>query len=109
MPNSFQLSERPSSDRVSSRSASSFFDRYVFTEIEAAIHDAGWDHLPITKFLITHGHIDHVGCGKYLVENYDVKTYLSKKDDALRLETLSEEGRSDSWKEFGIDCFLADG
>lgn len=84
-------------------------DERVLAEIEVAIQDAGWDHLPITKFLITHGHIDHVGCGKYLVENYGVKTFLSKKDNALRLETPSEEGRSDSWKEFGIDCFLADG
>lgn len=37
------------------------------------------------------------------------KTFLSKADDDLRLSTPSEEGRSDCWKEFDIDCYIVDG
>lgn len=83
-------------------------DVRVYNEIHLAISDAGWDNVPITKFLMTHGHIDHVGCGKWL-SACGIKTYLSEADDALRLSTPHEEGRSDCWKEFPIDCYLNDG
>ena len=47
----------------------------VYNELCKAINDAGWTTIPITKFIMTHGHIDHVGCGKWLVENHNVKTF----------------------------------
>ncbi len=84
-------------------------DEKVYEEIRNAISDAGWSDIPVTKFIMTHGHIDHVGCGKWLVDNYNVKTYLSKTDDLLRLYTPHEDGRSDSYKEFTIDSYIDDG
>lgn len=84
-------------------------DERVYKEICAAIHEAGWNERKITKFIISHGHIDHVGCGKWLVDQHRAVTYLSKADDMLRLNTPWEAGRSDCWKEFAIDCYLQDG
>ena len=84
-------------------------DERVYHEIQNAIKEAGWDNIRVSKFIMTHGHIDHVGCGKYLVDGYHVKTYLSKQDDELRLSTEREENRSDSWKEFKIDYYIKDG
>lgn len=80
----------------------------VYNELCKAINDAGWTTIPITKFIMTHGHIDHVGCGKLLVENHNVKTYLSKVDDELRLNSSCEEDYLESFKRFPIDCFLKD-
>ena len=84
-------------------------DERVYAELLAAIRNAGWGSEPITKFVMTHGHIDHVGCGKWLVDHHGAKTFLSKADDDLRRNTPSEEGRSDCWKEFDIDCYIGDG
>ena len=84
-------------------------DERVYAELLAAIRDAGWESEPITKFVMTHGHIDHVGCGKWLVDHHGVKTFLSKEDDDLRCNSPSEEGRPDCWKEFDIDCYTGDG
>ncbi len=84
-------------------------DERVYHELLAAITDAGWKDERITKFIMTHGHIDHVGCGKWIKDHQKAKTFLSKADDELRISTPSEEGRSDCWKEFDIDCHIADG
>lgn len=84
-------------------------DKRVYDEIITAIKDAGWGKEPITKFIMTHGHIDHVGCGKWLKDNHGAETFLSEADDELRLSTSSEDGRSDRWKEFKVDCSINDG
>lgn len=84
-------------------------DERAYHAILEAIHDAGWDNEKLTAFVMTHGHIDHVGCGKWLVQRHRVMTYLSKQDDELRLATPRENGRSDSWKEFSIDQYICDG
>lgn len=84
-------------------------DKRVYEAIIEAIGEAGWENKEITAFFMTHGHIDHVGCGKWLTENHNVTTYLSEQDDILRLDTPSEEGRSDCWKEFKVSRYIADG
>lgn len=84
-------------------------DVRAYEAITDAIRDAHWEIGELTGFIMTHGHIDHVGCGKWLKDRHGVKTYLSKRDDALRLALPHEEGRADSWKEFDIDRYIADG
>ena len=84
-------------------------DERVYNQILTAIKEAGWENCPISKFVMTHGHIDHVGCGKWLKDNHDVETILSRSDDELRLSTPSEEDRSDCWKAFSIDHYISDG
>ncbi len=83
-------------------------DKRVYKEILSAIKNAGWEKEQITKFVITHGHIDHIGCGKWLKDNQGVKTFLSKEDDELRLSTTNEKEFSKYLKEFEIDCYIAD-
>ena len=85
-----------------------WLDECVYEELLNAIRDAGWEKEPVTKFVMTHGHIDHVGCGKWLVDRHGVKTFLSEADDMLRRSTPSEEGRSDNWKDFVIDSYIHD-
>ena len=53
----------------------------MFHAIVSAIEDIGWDPHEIRKFVITHGHFDHCGCGKWLVDSFGCETYLSKIDD----------------------------
>ena len=36
----------------------------MYHAIVEAIEDIGWDPREIKKFVITHGHFDHCGCGK---------------------------------------------
>lgn len=83
-------------------------DEAAYNAIITAISDIGWDPKDIRKFIITHGHIDHVGCGKWLVQNHHAKTYMSQVDDVLRKSQSHEEGRSDSWKVFDIDVYVKD-
>ena len=84
-------------------------DERVYHALLSAIRDAGWDKEPIRKFVISHGHIDHVGCGKWLKDHHGVKVFLSEVDDGLRLSTPHEDGRSDCWKDFSVDCHIKDG
>ncbi len=84
-------------------------DERVFNEMQEAIREAGWENEQMRMFLMTHGHIDHVGCGKWLTEHFHVETYLSAEDNALRLSTSHEDGRNDNWKDFAIDHVLSDG
>ncbi|SHI68195.1 Metallo-beta-lactamase superfamily protein [Clostridium cavendishii DSM 21758] len=53
----------------------------AFEAIVNAIKDVGWNPDTIKKLVLTHGHVDHTGCGRWFVENYYVDTYLSKVDD----------------------------
>ena len=40
--------------------------RPAFDAIVNAISDAGWGGCPVKKLLLTHGHVDHTGCGRWL-------------------------------------------
>lgn len=84
-------------------------DERVYKAIIQAIVKIGWDNKRLAAFIITHGHIDHVGCGKWLMDNNDVMTYLSKQDDILRIRTSHEEGYPDCWKTFPISKYISDG
>lgn len=53
----------------------------AFEAIVDAIKDSGWNPDTIKKLVLIHGHVDHTGCGRWIVEKYHVCTYLSKIDD----------------------------
>ncbi len=38
--------------------------------VERALRKKGWDHLPVTGILVTHGHLDHIVNVKKLAERY---------------------------------------
>ncbi len=84
-------------------------DEKVFHAIVHAVENAGWKPETIKKLLITHGHVDHTGCGKWFVEKYHTETYLSKTDDIFWLEHPAKPDRPETWKDFKIDVYIQDG
>ena len=46
----------------------------MFKAIVSAIEDIGWSPADIRKFVITHGHFGHCGCGKWLVGSFGCET-----------------------------------
>ena len=81
----------------------------MFQAIVAAIEDIGWNPSEIKKFFITHGHFDHAGCGKWVVENYHPQVYLSKVDDEYWRDVPFFKDRPDTWKNFEITDYVKDG
>ncbi|MDO5785961.1 MAG: MBL fold metallo-hydrolase, partial [Eubacteriales bacterium] len=81
----------------------------AFHAIIDAIRSVGWNPTTIKKLVLTHGHVDHTGCGKWFVENYHVKTYLSKADDIFWQEHPAKPNRSETWKDYKIDVYIQDG
>lgn len=45
----------------------------------------------ITKILLTHGHLDHVGAAKALANHYHVKIYGPQQEDKFLLDNLSQQ------------------
>ena len=81
----------------------------AFESIIDAIKAVGWNPDAIKKLVITHGHVDHTGCGKWFVEKYHADTYLSKADDVFWQEHPTKPGRPETWKDYHIDHYLQDG
>ncbi len=81
----------------------------AFDAIVEAIKDVEWDSSNIKKLLLTHGHVDHTGCGKWFVERYHVDTYLSRIDDVFWREHPAKPDRPETWKDYNIDFYLQDG
>jgi metallo-beta-lactamase class B len=50
-----------------------------------------------------------MGCGKWIVEQYHVNTYLSKVDDIYWQEHPTKPDRAETWKDYDIDHYLKDG
>lgn len=81
----------------------------AFSAIEDAIRDVGWNPDAIKKLVLTHGHVDHTGCGRWFVEKYHVTTYLSKEDDIFWEEHPAKPDRPETWKDYKIDIYLRNG
>lgn len=83
--------------------------KYAFNAIISAISDIGWNPNEIKKLIITHGHADHTGCGKWFVNTYNVTTYLSKEDDIFWKNNPTKPNRPETWKDYDIDVYISDG
>lgn len=81
----------------------------AFCGIAEAIKDVGWAPETIKKLLLTHGHADHTGCGKWLVETFQAETYLSRTDDLFWQEHPTKPDRPETWKDYHIDVYIQDG
>lgn len=81
----------------------------AFHAIINAIEDTGWDPDMIKKLVLTHGHVDHTGCGRWFVEKYHVQTYLSETDDIFWEKHPAKPDRPDTWKDYKIDRYVRDG
>ena len=83
-------------------------DQRAFDAIIYAIQEVGWEPAHINKLLLTHGHVDHTGCGRWFVEKYHAKTYLSQVDDDFWREHPAKPDRPETWKDYQIDVYLRD-
>lgn len=83
--------------------------KQAFDAMIDAINDVGWNPDSIKKLVLTHGHVDHTGCGKWFVDKYHVDTYLSKADDVFWGEHPAKPDRPETWKDYEIDHYLQDG
>lgn len=81
----------------------------IFKAIVGAIESVGWEPADIKKFVITHGHFDHCGCGKWVIESFHPVTYLSKTDDDFWRDNPFMPNKPETWKDFDIDVYVSDG
>ncbi len=81
----------------------------AFESIVEAIKKVGWNPDTIKKLVLTHGHADHTGCGRWFVEKYQVETYLSEVDDFFWREHPTKPDRPETWKDYIIDIYIQDG
>ena len=80
----------------------------AYEAIIEAIKDVGWNPDLLYKLIITHGHVDHTGCGKWFVNNHNVKTYMSKIDDIYWAEHPTKPDRKETWKDYNINVYIND-
>ena len=81
----------------------------AFDAIIDAIKEVGWDPDALKKLVLTHGHVDHTGCGKWFVEQFHVETYLSKIDDIFWQKHPAKPNRPETWKDYKISHYVQDG
>lgn len=81
----------------------------AFEAIVAAVKETGWDPETIKKLVLTHGHADHTGCGRWLTEHYRVDTYLSAIDDEFWAQHPVKPDRPETWKDYRITVHIEDG
>ncbi|KXL54169.1 N-acyl homoserine lactonase AttM [Anaerotignum neopropionicum] len=81
----------------------------AFEAIVHAIKEVGWNPDTIKKLVLTHGHVDHTGCGRWFVDQYHVETYLSQVDDIFWKEHPTKPDRPETWKDYSISHYLKDG
>lgn len=82
--------------------------REAFEAIVDAVKAVGWDPETIRKLILTHGHVDHTGCGRWFVERYHAETYLSEVDDRFWREHPTKPDGPETWKDYQIDHYLRD-
>jgi metallo-beta-lactamase class B len=83
--------------------------REAFDAIIDAIRDVAWRPEELTALLLTHGHVDHTGCGRWFVEQYQVETILSCTDDDFWREHPTKPDRPETWKDYEITHYVKDG
>lgn len=83
--------------------------REAFEAIVTAIRETGWNPAHIRKLVLTHGHVDHTGCGSWIVDAYHPTTYLSERDDLFWEKEPVKKDRPETWKDFSIDVYVGEG
>ncbi len=84
-------------------------DVRAYQAIINAIQEVGWNDLKIKKLVLTHGHVDHTGCGKHFVMEHNVRTYMSKIDDVFWRDNPTKPNRPDTWKDYEITDYIKEG
>lgn len=81
----------------------------MFDAIVSAIKDIGWNPNAIKKFIITHGHFDHTGCGKWIKEAFNPDIYMSEIDYDFWANKPGMPNITETLKDFDVENFIDDG
>ena len=81
----------------------------MFQAICEAIRDTGWAPEEIRKLVLTHGHFDHCGCGRWIKEAFHAESYLSQTDDRFWEEHPFMAYKKETLKDYEIDHYVSDG
>jgi metallo-beta-lactamase class B len=81
----------------------------MFDAIVAAIKDIGWNPADIKKFIISHGHFDHTGCGKWVIDAFHPEVYMGEIDYHFWTEHPYFPDKKDTLKDFDVHNFIGDG
>lgn len=81
----------------------------AFTAIRDGILAVGWNPEDIRIMLISHGHFDHCGAGRWIVEEYHPKTMLSRRDDEFWRDEPAMPQLEWTLKDFEISDYIQEG
>ena len=81
----------------------------AFEAIRDGIRAAGWDGCEVKKLVLTHGHFDHCGAGKWIVDAWHPRTYLSKRDDEFWRDEPAMPELAWTLKDFEITDYVDGG
>ena len=81
----------------------------MFDAIVSAIEEIGWDPKDIKKFIVSHGHFDHTGCGRWIKEAFHPDIYISKVDYDFWTDHPVFPDKPETHKDFDIENFIDDG
>lgn len=81
----------------------------AFEAIKNAIFDVSWNPKDIKKLVLTHGHADHTGCGRWIKDNYKCRAYLSEVDDNYWRCNPIKPNNPKIFKDYEIDKYIKDG
>lgn len=77
--------------------------------IESGLRAFGHEPDEIKALLITHGHLDHTGCGGHFVKHYGVVPYMSKRDYDFICQTTQDAAEPEKRMDYEVTHFLNDG
>lgn len=81
----------------------------MFYAIILAIQEIGWNPKDIKIFIITHGHFDHTGCGKWIKEEFNPCIYMSRTDYVFWSDHPTMPQLTETLKDFDVENFINDG
>ncbi|NMC57429.1 MAG: MBL fold metallo-hydrolase [Eubacteriaceae bacterium] len=86
-----------------------FPKKEMFDAIVDAISDIGWNPKDIKKFIISHGHFDHTGCGKWIKKAFNPEIYMSEIDYHFWREKPFFPDKPETHADFEIHNFVGEG
>ena len=81
----------------------------AYEAIREGIASAGWGGESVKKLVLTHGHFDHCGAGRWIVEAWHPRTYLSCRDEKFWAENPALPHLEWTLKDFDITDYIDDG
>lgn len=81
----------------------------AFRAIRDGIAAAGWRPEQVKKLVLTHGHFDHCGAGRRIIEAWGARSYLSRRDDEFWRDEPALPQLEWTLRDFEITDYVDDG